>query len=78
MTLPPIFLRFTNRYPRGESTLSHCPGELDGDLNGVCEQDVLVVLAGSHADGDCRRRAYPAYRTAPVSAEGALTVPVFT
>ena len=78
MTLPYIFFRFTNRYPRGESTLSHCPGELDKDLNGVCEQDVIIIMAESHTDGDCRQRAYPAYQTAPVLAEGAVTVPVFT
>ncbi|KAF0314127.1 Cell surface hyaluronidase [Amphibalanus amphitrite] len=72
-----VTFRFTHPYPRGESTLAHCPGVLDEDLNGVCGPRVRIVLTASNDDGDCRQRAYPAYQTPPVTAEGALTVPVF-
>ena len=71
------FVRFTNPYPRGDNTLSNCPGKLDKDLNGACEPEVTVIMSASNEDGDCRQRAYPAYQTPSVSAEGALTVPVF-
>ncbi|XP_043214062.1 cell migration-inducing and hyaluronan-binding protein-like [Amphibalanus amphitrite] len=72
-----ITFRLTHPYPRGASTLSHCPGVLDEDLNGVCDLDITIIMRTFSDDGDCRQRAYPAYQTPPVTADGALTVPVF-
>ncbi|KAF0301652.1 Cell surface hyaluronidase [Amphibalanus amphitrite] len=72
-----VMLRFSNPYARGSSTLSNCPGELDGDGNGSCLTEVTFILDASNDDGDCRERAYPRYRTEPVSADGALTAPTF-
>ncbi|KAF0287978.1 hypothetical protein FJT64_013623 [Amphibalanus amphitrite] len=50
---------------------------LDEDLNGVCDLDITIIMRTFSDDGDCRQRAYPAYQTPPVTADGALTVPVF-
>ncbi|XP_037071090.1 cell surface hyaluronidase-like [Pollicipes pollicipes] len=69
--------RFTSQSPRTDATTSHCPGDLDEGGNGICTTRVIIELPAAHEDGDCRSRAYPAYATEPVSAEGALTVPVF-
>ncbi|KAF0297088.1 Cell surface hyaluronidase [Amphibalanus amphitrite] len=72
-----ITFRLTHPYPRGASTLSHCPGVLDENLNGFCDLDITIIMRTFSDDGDCRQRAYPAYQTPPVTADGALTVPVF-
>ena len=72
-----MFNRFSNPFPRGEDTTSHCPGTLE-DQNGECMPVVNIIQAASNEDGDCRERAYPKYQTEPVSAEGGLTVPTFS
>ncbi|XP_037071091.1 cell surface hyaluronidase-like [Pollicipes pollicipes] len=72
-----VVFRFTSQTPRTDATTSHCPGDLDEDGNGICTTRVIIELPAEHDDGDCRSRAYPAYATGPVSAEGALAVPVF-
>ncbi|XP_037070312.1 cell surface hyaluronidase-like [Pollicipes pollicipes] len=77
-----VVFRFTSQTPRTDTTTSHCPGDLDEDGNGICTTRVVIELPAEHEDGDCRSRAYAdkasaVYATEPVSAEGALAVPVF-
>ncbi|KAF0310783.1 Cell surface hyaluronidase [Amphibalanus amphitrite] len=72
-----VHFRFSNPFPRGEHTTSHCPGT-EEDQNGECLPVVKIIQEANNEDGDCRERAYPKYQTTPVSAEGALTVPTFS
>ena len=70
------FARFSNPYPRGEDTTSHCPGELEHG-NGECLPVVSIIQDTNNEDGDCRARAYPKYQTQPVTGEGGITDPIF-
>jgi len=75
-----VMFRFSNPFPRQETTTSLCPGDLDDDGNGICDSGPRIMMAASNDDGDCRVRAYEEssdYATEPVGSEGALTVPVF-